>query len=125
MEHHPDLFLSRQTDGHAGDAQLFDVVDRFDAGVGIPVGAVGGDDLPAVVHRVVMDISHHLRGVGAGGDVLRRQVVENVVREAQLQQLFADIRHLTLLRRVHRNPMHGVAPAEKAAAGAAGGKSRR
>lgn len=112
LNEHPPL--PGQLHAHAGDAQFLYIID---GACGARAGPVGFHS-PAV-DRVVVHVHHHLDGPVTGGQVLRRQIVEHIVRYAQRQQAGLALLHSAVLPGVHRGPLHGVAPSQQIAAGTA------
>ena len=97
VEHHPRLPLAGELHGHAGQAQLLDIKDRvqYADNAALAVAFLVRDG-SAVVDGIVFCLGHDAQRAVTGGDVLRREIVEHILREAKAQQLLPDRRRLRL-----------------------------
>ena len=97
MEHHPRLPLAGELHGHAGQAQLLDIKDRVLHVIALVFLVVGfPQHVSAVVDGIVFRFDHDAQRAAAGGDVLRREIVEHILREAEAEQLLPDCFRLRL-----------------------------
>lgn len=117
LNEHPPL--PGQLHTHAGDAQFLYIIDGVYVCVPLPPDPVRVGYPSPAVDRVVVHVHHHQDGPVTGGQVLRRQIVEHIVRYAQRQQARLALLHSAVLPGVHRGPLHGVTPSQQIAAGTA------
>ena len=108
LNEHPPL--PGQLHTHAGDAQFLYIIDGVYVCVPLPPDPVRVGYPSPAVDRVVVHVHHHQDGPVTGGQVLRRQIVEHIVRYAQRQQARLALLHSAVLPGVHRGPLHGVTP---------------
>ena len=91
VEHHPRLPLAGELHGHAGQAQFPDVIDRVLHVIALVFLVVCfPQHVSAVVDGIVFCLGHDAQRAVTGGDVLRREIVEHILREAEAEQLLPD-----------------------------------
>ena len=64
---------------------------------------------------VIFSLHGHGQSPFTGGDVLRAQILQHPLGEAQVRQMGLGLRHRGVGRRVRRLPVHGVAPPQEIA----------
>ena len=88
----PRLLRAGQLHAHTGQAQLPDVVDRVLHVIALMFLVVCfPQHVSAVVDGIVFRFDHDAQRAVAGGDVLRREVVEHSLRKAEIQQLLPEL----------------------------------
>ena len=108
MDDLPVLELAWKLQGDAGDAQLLLIIGD----IGMAAHSRLLRHITTVIDGMILHIHHDVLCTLAGENVLLRQVIEDVLRESQLQQLLTDCLDRFALGCRERLPVHSVAVEE-------------
>ena len=111
MENDPPLALIRYLHRDAGHAELL-VVNRVLHYSAVCSAAGYARYRSAAVCRLILNVRDDAQSAVAGCDILRGEIVQNILREAKLEQLILYLLNSALLRRLNLAPIHVIAVAE-------------
>ena len=118
MENDPPLALIRYLHRDAGHADLF-IVNRILHYAAICSAAGYTRYRSAAVCRYILNVRDDAQSAVAGCDILRGEIVQNILREAKLEQLILYLLNAAVLRLLRLAPVHYIAAAEDIAQHAA------
>ena len=118
VENDPPLALIRYLHRDAGHADLF-IVNRVLHYAAVCSAARYGRYRSAAVCRYILNVRDDAQSAVAGSDILRGKVVQNILREAKLEQLILYLRNAAVLRLLRLAPVHCIAAAKNIAQHAA------
>ena len=118
VENDPPLALIRYLHRDAGHAELL-VVNRVLHYAAICSAAGYTRYRSAAVCRLILNIRDDAQSAVAGCDILRGEIVQNILRETKLEQLTLYLLNAAVLSRLRLAPVHCIAAAKNIAQHAA------